>query len=71
MSDYMLLALTDLSEFKLIYILIKDLGILTSYLLYITDYPYTKRFNNIKYLEGYNTLKASELFSNNNIEDIL
>jgi predicted TIM-barrel fold metal-dependent hydrolase len=53
------------------YPLIKDLGIPTSHLLYATDYPYTKRFDDVTYLEGYNAPKASELFSDNDMEDIL
>jgi 6-methylsalicylate decarboxylase len=53
------------------YPLIKDLGIPTSHLLYATDYPYTKRFDDITYLEGYNAPKESALFSDSDMEDIL
>jgi predicted TIM-barrel fold metal-dependent hydrolase len=53
------------------YHIIKDLGIPTSHLLYATDYPYTKRFDDVTYLEGYNAPKTSALFSDNDMEDIL
>lgn len=53
------------------YPIIKDLGIPTSHLLYATDYPYTKRFDDITYLEGYNAPKASALYTDSDMEDIL
>jgi predicted TIM-barrel fold metal-dependent hydrolase len=53
------------------YPLIKDLGIPTSHLLYATDYPYTKRFDDVTYLEGYNAPKDSALFSDSEMEDIV
>ena len=53
------------------YPLIKDLGIPTAHLLYATDYPYTKRFDDVTYLEGYNAPKDSALFSDSEMEDIV
>lgn len=41
------------------------------HLLYATDYPYTQRFDNTTYLEGYNAPKASGLFSDQDMEKIL
>jgi predicted TIM-barrel fold metal-dependent hydrolase len=53
------------------YPLIKDLGIPVEHLLYATDYPYTKRFDNKTYLDGYNGPKNSGLFSDADMEKIL
>jgi predicted TIM-barrel fold metal-dependent hydrolase len=53
------------------YHVIKDLGIPTAHLLYATDYPYTMRFDDTTYLEGYNAPKNSGLFDDNEMEDIL
>ena len=53
------------------YPIIKDLGIPTEHLLYATDYPYTKRFDDITYLEGYTAPRDSGLFTDSDMEDIL
>jgi predicted TIM-barrel fold metal-dependent hydrolase len=53
------------------YALIKDLGMPVEHLLYATDYPYTRRFDDTTYLEGYNAPKDSGLFSNEDMEKIL
>lgn len=53
------------------YPLIKDLQIPVEHLLYATDYPYTKRFDNKTYLEGYEAPKNSGLFSAADMENIL
>lgn len=53
------------------YPVLKDLGIPTEHLLYATDYPYTKRTNNFTYLVGYDAPKASGVFNDAEMEDIL
>jgi predicted TIM-barrel fold metal-dependent hydrolase len=53
------------------YHIIKDLGIPATHLLYATDYPYTKRFDNTTYLEGYEAPRKSGLFSDAEMEAIL
>ncbi|MCJ1300686.1 hypothetical protein MMC08_003483 [Hypocenomyce scalaris] len=50
---------------------VKDLGIPTEHLLYATDFPYTKRFDDITYLEGYTAPRDSGLFTDSDMEDIL
>ncbi|KAJ5626399.1 2-amino-3-carboxymuconate-6-semialdehyde decarboxylase [Penicillium lagena] len=53
------------------YPIIKDLGIPSKRLLYATDYPYTKRDDNITYLDGYNAPKDSGLYNDAEMEGIL
>jgi 6-methylsalicylate decarboxylase len=53
------------------YTVVKDLGVPTEHLLYATDFPYTKRFDNKTYLEGYEAPLKSGLFSEGDMEDIV
>lgn len=53
------------------YHVIKDLGMPVEHLLYATDYPYTRRFDDKTYLEGYEAPKNSGLFSDGDMEKIL
>lgn len=53
------------------YPLIKDLQIPVEHLLYATDYPYTKRFDNETYLAGYDAPKASGVFTDADMDKIL
>ena len=53
------------------YHVIKDLGMPVEHLLYATDYPYTMRFDDTTYLEGYDAPKNSGLFSDQDMQKIL
>ncbi|KPI34540.1 2-amino-3-carboxymuconate-6-semialdehyde decarboxylase [Cyphellophora attinorum] len=53
------------------YALIKNLGMSTDQLLYATDFPYTKRYDNTTYLDGYDAPKESGLFDNKDMEKIV
>jgi predicted TIM-barrel fold metal-dependent hydrolase len=53
------------------YPIIKDLGIPSKRLLYATDYPYTKRFDNSTYLDGYDAPKESGLYNDTEMDGIL
>lgn len=53
------------------YPVIKDLGIPVEHLLYATDYPYTMRFDDKTYLEGYEAPKKSGLFTDADMEKII
>lgn len=53
------------------YPIMKNLGIPYQRLLYATDYPYTKRFDNVTYLDGYNAPKQSGVYDDTEMEGIL
>lgn len=53
------------------YPLLKNLEMPVDRLLYATDYPYTKRFDNKTYLDGYDAPKRSGVFSDKDMDKIL
>lgn len=53
------------------YAVVKDIGMPVERLLYATDYPYTMRFDDKTYLEGYEAPKKSGLFSDSDMEKIV
>lgn len=53
------------------YPLLKNLEMPVERLLYATDYPYTKRFDNKTYMDGYNAPKNSGVFSDADMDKIL